>query len=191
MNKRISKLQKKTTDYQCMTMLLAKHDIPGMRRLLAVAFRNGASTAAIITKLNLAIAGVYSPKGGWSEWEYDIAYLVKSIGGPKLLYALQKAAGLPSISTVKENRKPPQLLPCVTTPKEEEMKINIESILGPDGKPPEKLFSELIGQILMIDGAALEELCRYEAFRNVILGHCRECSGDIKTTRYYGGYQYY
>jgi hypothetical protein len=33
-------------------------------------------------------------------------------------------------------------------------------MLGPDGKPsPEKLFREHIGQILIIDGAALEMLC--------------------------------
>ena len=73
------------------------------------------------------------------------------------MYALQKAAGLPSLSTVKHNRKLPRLLPCVSAPTEQEMKFNIESMLGPDGKPaPEKVYRELIGQVLIIDGAALE-----------------------------------
>jgi hypothetical protein len=71
-------------------MLLSKHDVPGLHRLLTVALRNGASIRTVLAKLNQAIAGIYSPRDGWSEREYDIAYLVKSIGGPKLLYALQR-----------------------------------------------------------------------------------------------------
>lgn len=64
------------------------------------------------------------------------------------------------MSTVKRNRNPPQLLPCVSSPSEAEIKFNIHAMLGPDGKPsPEKLFREHIGQILIIDGAALEMLC--------------------------------
>jgi hypothetical protein len=88
MHKRVSQLQKRTTDYQQITMLLSKHDIPGLCRLITVALRNGASTQTLLSKLNQAIAGVYSPQGNWSQREHDIAFLVKSIGGPKLLYAL-------------------------------------------------------------------------------------------------------
>ena len=63
-------------------MLLSKNDIGGLKRILAVAFRNGASPKKILTLLDQSIANVYAPHGGWSEHEYDIAFLVKSIGGP-------------------------------------------------------------------------------------------------------------
>jgi hypothetical protein len=130
--------------------------------------------------LEKAIAGLYSPCGGWSKREYDIAFLVKAIRGPRLLYAVQKFGQLPALSTIKQNCIIPQLLPSATTPSEEEMSINITSFLGPDGKPPPTLIlSKHPGQVLILDGAALEELGRWEALRNIILGLCREHSGHL------------
>jgi hypothetical protein len=133
--------------------------------------------------LEQAIAGVYSPCGNWSTRGYNIAFLTKAIGGPQLLYALQKFRNLPSLSSVRHNRKIPSLLPSVTTPSQKEMSINITSFLGPDGKSASALHNgEHPGQVLILDGAALEELGQWEASRNVILGLCREHSSNINLT---------
>jgi len=54
-------------------------------------------------------------------------------------------------------------------------------MLGPDGKPPpEQVFRELPGQVLILDGAAIEELGHWEALQNLILELCREHSGNLK-----------
>jgi hypothetical protein len=61
------------------------------------------------------------------------------------------------------------------------MSTNITSMLGPDGKPPpEQAFRELPGQVLILDGAAMEELGCWEALQNLILGLCKEHSGNLK-----------
>ena len=68
-------------------MLLAQNRIAGVSHLLATALRNGAGLETIGARLQDAISGTYSPRASWSDREYDIAFLVKAIGGPRLLYA--------------------------------------------------------------------------------------------------------
>ena len=63
-------------------MLLGTHDVPGLRRLLAVALRRGISAHGLVLRLEQAIQGIYKPRGGYSRRDYDIAFLVKAIGGP-------------------------------------------------------------------------------------------------------------
>ena len=76
-------------------MLIATKDIPGLCRLISAALRCGSSAERIVELIQKAIAGIYVPQG-FSNRDLDIAFLVKAIGGPRLLYALQKSYGLPS-----------------------------------------------------------------------------------------------
>ena len=75
-------------------MLLGKHDVPGLRHLIAAALRRGISAHHLVLHLQQAINGVYRPHSRFNERDFDIAFLVKAIGGPRLLYALQKFMAL-------------------------------------------------------------------------------------------------
>lgn len=182
MQRKMWTMHKRLTNYERMIMLLSKNDVVGLRRLLAVQLNNGASPQVILAQLERAITGVYAPRGGWTNREYDIAFIAKALGGPRLLFALNHALGLPSTSTV-QGRRIRRLLTSRKKPDTAEIQDNITSILGPGGrKPPTLVNGRRLGQQLMIDGIALEEVCRYDSSRNCIIGLCREHSDAMKLT---------
>ncbi|KAG5633966.1 hypothetical protein H0H81_004150, partial [Sphagnurus paluster] len=159
-----------------MVNLIAQNRISGVSRIISTALHDGASAEAICRKLDDAIEGCYAPRK-WSQREIDIAFLVKAHGGPRLLYALQKAEGYPSRRTLHRQKIIPELKISIGVPSEDEMKANIIAFLGELGRKP-PIFPE-IGQILMIDGVALEEACRYDHSRLSVVGLCREHSNNI------------
>jgi hypothetical protein len=160
-------------------MLLAQHKIAGVSRLLSVAIRNGASIESVCVKLHHAITGVYSPKSGWTSRELDVAFLVKAIGGPRLLYTLQKAEGYPSLSTLRRRRPIRPLRVSVAIPNQAEIKQNITLLFGDGGRVPPTSLE--VGQVVVIDGAAIEEAIRYDFQEKKLLGLCREHSEHLKT----------
>ncbi|KAI0066999.1 hypothetical protein BV25DRAFT_1897244 [Artomyces pyxidatus] len=182
-NRKTQSAHKKINNHQRITKLIANNNIRGLHRLLAVSLRNGAGTNAIIRQIERSVDGLYSPRGGFSDREYAIAYLAKSLGGPFLLNALYKAEGYPSVSTVAQRYRIPRLMPSSTTPSRHDMESNVTSFFGPDGKqaPTQRTSGLLPGLILQVDGVALEERCRYDAPRNCIVGLCREHSHTVST----------
>ena len=107
---------------------------------------------------------------------------MKAIGGPRLLYALQKSYGFPLEPTICRRQKIPHLLSAISTPSKEENDQNISTFLNPAIKPPPLLVNGVIpGNVVMFDGVALEEKCRYCPERNQIMGLCREHSARVKT----------
>ncbi|KAJ3806721.1 hypothetical protein EV368DRAFT_26331, partial [Lentinula lateritia] len=77
-------------------MMLANHDFPALQHLLSVALCHGASANHIIEKLQQLLDKLYSPQGGFTQRDLDIAFIAKALGGRYLLYALTKGMGLPS-----------------------------------------------------------------------------------------------
>lgn len=179
LKRKVASLERKVDDQGRIIMLLSKEKIAGVSRILAVAIRNKASASTIYDKLQYAVLRVYSPQGGWSQKELDIAYLIKAFGGPRLLYSLQIAEGYPSLSTLRSQKITPELIVSLRAPHESEISANITSFLGPTTgrKAPS---NPKVGQVLMIDGVALEEVGRYDLKRNGVLGLCREHSGGLK-----------
>lgn len=106
-------------------MMLSLNDVAGLRRLLGAAHRKGASPAKICSLLERAITGLYRPRGGFSKRDLDIGFLVKAIGGPRLLYALGKSHGLASWRTVNCHINIPRLLPLVGIPSAHEISQNM------------------------------------------------------------------
>ena len=159
-------------------MLLSQNKIAGVSRLLAASLRMRVSPETIGMQLQLAISGSYSPHSGWSDREYDIAFLVKAIGGPRLLYAMQQVEGYPSLSTLRRRKPIPELVVSPGIPNAMEMKSNISSFLGVKERPPPK--SKMVGQVVVVDGVALEELARFDLKRNNVIGLCREHSDQVK-----------
>ena len=97
-------------------MMLSLNDVAGLHCLLSAAHRRGASPAKICSLLEHAVAGLYRPRGGFVKCDLDIAFLVKAIGGPRLLYTLGKSHGLASWRTVKHHLKIPKLIPSIGIP---------------------------------------------------------------------------
>ncbi|KAJ7835785.1 hypothetical protein B0H13DRAFT_1652491 [Mycena leptocephala] len=137
----------------------------------------------LLAILERAFRKVYRVRGGFSKRELDISFLVKAIGGPKLLYALQKSLGLASLSTIRRNHQVPKLVASIGTPTKEDIHSNIGAFFNPDIKPAPVFpnCSELPGNVLMFDGVALETRLRYCPERDAILGLCREHSNRVNT----------
>ena len=154
-------------------MLMSQQKIAGVSRILATALRNGASPTAIHEKLEMAISGTYSPCSGWTDQDMDVAFLIKAAAGSHLLYALQHEDGYPSRTTLYRCKKIPELCVSPQSPGEDEIKANIKTFLGSETgrKPPKDI---LIGQTVMIDGLALEEVPRHDLKHDCVLGLCRE-----------------
>jgi hypothetical protein len=123
------------SDHKQILMLLSSNDVANVRRLLAAALHRGASAQTICTILTHAISGSYVPQGGFVQHDFDIALLVKSIGGPRLLYALQRSHGIPSWRTVGHNTKIPRLLPSIAAPTSDEIGANITTFFDHSVKP--------------------------------------------------------
>ena len=117
----------------------------------------------------------------FNQRDHDLAFLVQSIAGPRLLYALQKSYGFVSTTTVQRSTKVPRLLLSVGVPAAEEMRKNMTSFLDPSVKPPLPSASSgnIPGNILMFDGVALESKCRYCPRRDCVIGLCREHSKNV------------
>ncbi|KAJ6609768.1 hypothetical protein B0H10DRAFT_2295284 [Mycena sp. CBHHK59/15] len=175
-------LHRKLTDHQRIMMLLTSDDVPALRCILVSALKRGASPQVIYSLLERAIAGLFTARGGFTDRDLDIAFLVKSIGGPRLLYALQKSHGLASRSTVMRNQAIPRLQTSIATPSREEIDANISALLNPLIKPPpvQSGHEKLVGHAVMFDGVALETKCRYCPHRNAILGLFWEHSDRVK-----------
>ncbi|KAF8151692.1 hypothetical protein B0H34DRAFT_618278, partial [Crassisporium funariophilum] len=180
LRRKADRLKKKVTDYQRMVMLLSQNKIAGVSQILAVAVRNGASPEAICTRLDWAISRTYAPHSGWSDRELDVAFLVKAIGGPRLLYALQKAEAYPSLTTLRRRKVIPEVTPSLEIPSDEEINSNISALLGEKGRKPPK--NPKCGQVVMIDGVAIEQGIRFDSSRISALGLCREHSAAVKVT---------
>jgi hypothetical protein len=179
-NRRIAHLSERLNDYQRIVMLTSQHKIAGVARILSVALRNGGSPKTICTKLHRAIDGTYSPHSDWTPREFDVAFLIKAIGGPRLLYSLQKAEGYPSLSTLRARKPIPELIVSAGTPTKDEISANISALLGENGrKPPTKQSRQVQ---IVIDGAAIEEGVRFDFKQRSLVGLCCEHSQDIKTS---------
>ncbi|KAH6916539.1 hypothetical protein BKA70DRAFT_1502864, partial [Coprinopsis sp. MPI-PUGE-AT-0042] len=172
-------MKRQLSDFQRILMLLAKNDIPGLRRLLAGGLKHGASPRVLVDLLERAVKGLRTAKG-FSERDYDIALIAKALGGPRLLYALQKAYGLPSQTTLRNHQRIPTMLTSVGVLTKDEVKANIQTFFQPDVKPPSK--DPRVGNTLMFDGIALEAQCSYCPKRDKVLGLCREHSHRVNTS---------
>ena len=170
-----SRLTRRLDDYDRLFFHIAASDYKNVSQVLRVALKNGSSPATIISKIQLAIEKKYTPHPGVDELALDLGYLVKAIGGPKLLFALNRALALPSYRTIGCHRKVPQLIPAILTPSYENTSMNISTFFNQQERPP----SVPVGHSILIDGVALEERCRYLHSSDCVTGLCREHAGVL------------
>lgn len=90
-------------------MLFASNEIAGLQYLLTAALRQGVGAQTVLGLLECAIVGLYRPRGGFTTCDLNISFLVKSLGGLQLLYALQRSHGLASYTTITQHNPIPHL----------------------------------------------------------------------------------
>ncbi|KAJ3911479.1 hypothetical protein F5877DRAFT_20743, partial [Lentinula edodes] len=180
LEKQLENSRRRNTQYKRIMTFLAEYDVSGLRRLLATSLRRGASPSFVFRRLEDCINQMYSPRGNFSRRDYDIAFIAKSLGGPRLLYALQKAFGLPSRTALSKNAHVPELRPCISKPSEEEIDYNISTLFDSNvRKAPMSDSLKRAGKVLMMDGIAVEEVCRYCPARDKACGLCREHGNTV------------
>ncbi|KAJ7022046.1 hypothetical protein C8F04DRAFT_972033 [Mycena alexandri] len=95
---------------------------------------------------------------------------MKRFAGRKGVYALSKALGLPSASTIWAS-KPLRLLPSVAVPMAEEIATNIHTFFGATSYTSAQ---PVCGHALMVDGVHLSQRACWYRPSNQIIGLCRE-----------------
>ncbi|KAG6820014.1 hypothetical protein H0H93_006478 [Arthromyces matolae] len=176
LRRRVLNLQIKVTDYQRFTVLLASRNITRLRHLVCSLLRHGNSIKSIVVQLERATGDVAIGRSNderWTDRELDLALLARSLGGPKLLYALQKAQGYPSDRTLRRQRPLISLQGSLKCPTASDIGRNLTDFLS------HITFGSGPGPMqIMIDDVALDERLRYNGDRNSVIGVCREHSNE-------------
>ena len=93
------RIGRKLEGFKKVMMFLGENDVPGVRRVLGQALKDGKSPFAVMNTLRAAFEGRYHARGH-NQDDLDLAIPVMRVGGPALLYALSKSLSLPSITSV-------------------------------------------------------------------------------------------
>ena len=132
--------------------------------------KTGSSPSTMVMKLSDAVHGIYTPRPTASHFDVDLAYLTQSIGGPRLLFAMNRSFNLPSYRSLMRRQKVPVLGPSTSAPSFPEVNENIEHFFCEQQRPN----TAICGHSLLVDGVALEEKGRYLRSTDSIIGICRE-----------------
>ena len=132
--------------------------------------KNGSSPSAMVLKLTNAVHKIYTPHPAPNDFDIDLACLTQSIGGPRLLLAMNRTFNLPSYRSLMRRQTVPVLVPSLSSPSFVEVSTNIEHFFCEQQQPN----MSTCGHSLLVDGVALEEKCRYLRSIDSIASVCRE-----------------
>jgi len=163
-------ISRKSSDWERLARHISVFDYKNVAAVLSVAMRNGSSPSAMVMKLSNAIHGIYTPHPTPSQFDIDLAYLTQSIGGPRLLFAMNRSFNLPSYRSLMRRQTIPVLVPSLFSPSFLEVNANVEHFFCDHQQPN----TSTCGHSLLVDGVALEEKCRYLRSSDSIVGVCRE-----------------
>ncbi|KZP08632.1 hypothetical protein FIBSPDRAFT_761107, partial [Athelia psychrophila] len=152
-------------------MAIANQDIPRLRQTMRVALSKGVSMEHLIRILQDTSNGVYRARGN-DQTDINLVALVHHIGGSKLLYAVAHATGLPSLQTLKRNRKLKVIRPSSGPIRPSDIAHNLASIFGEPTAPSND--QTLVSHSILFDEISLDERARYFRWNNEIGGLCRE-----------------
>jgi hypothetical protein len=172
------------SDERRLMCILSTRDVSGLRRLMAAAVKRGLDAHGIIKLIECSLEGKYHPQGGFSQRDLDIAFIVKSIGGPRLMYVLNHSHGLPSAREVSRKAKATRILTSVGVPSAAEAHFNIGSVLNPSTRPAPVSLPHWLsapGNALMVDDIALDPSLRHDPWRNCAVGLGREHAASVET----------
>ncbi|KAK7006881.1 hypothetical protein R3P38DRAFT_3213632 [Favolaschia claudopus] len=175
MARKVSRTTARMSDHKRLLMAMSTCDIPRLNMLIRVGIKQRAGPNELIKRIAGAVSTL-NPTGyrtrSYTDTDKKFMRCMKHLAGRKGVYALSKALGLPSMSTIRAS-KPLRLLPSVSAPKPAEIGTNISTFFGPES--PNSKFSSA-GHVLMIDGLHLSQRACWHRGSNQILGLCREHS---------------
>ncbi|KAJ7758390.1 hypothetical protein B0H16DRAFT_1689376 [Mycena metata] len=181
MTKKAARSTSRMSDHKRLIMALSTCDIPRLSTLMRVAAKQRAGPKEMIKRIADAATGLspngYSPKS-FTDTEKKLMRCMKRFAGRKGVYALSKALGMPSSSTIRASN-PLRLLPSVAAPKAEDIGTNIRTFFGAGS--PNSVFPPT-GHTLMIDGIHLSQRACWHRGTNQIIGLCREHSEPFDLT---------
>ncbi|KAH7926994.1 hypothetical protein BV22DRAFT_1103933 [Leucogyrophana mollusca] len=159
----------KLDEYRELFMLVAENNIPHLQQLFQVWMRHGASLRTVINKLGETIEKVYRARG-FNKSDMDLALLVYRLGGRRLLFAMRKAIGLPSLRTLRNHIEFTSIMPTIGTINSEQFVHNIKSIVF-QGREKSSHTARR-GTSLSIDECACTQRATYFKEYNAVGGLC-------------------
>ncbi|KAJ7849681.1 hypothetical protein B0H14DRAFT_3866837 [Mycena olivaceomarginata] len=175
MTKKAARSTSRMGDQKRLIMALSTCDIPRLSTLMRVAAKQRVGPKEMIKRIsdaaNTLSPGGYRPKS-FTDTEKKLMRCMKRFAGRKGVYALSKALGLPSASTVRASI-PLRILPSIAAPKPQEIGTNIRTFFG--AASPNSTLPRA-GHTLMIDGVHLSQRACWHRPTNQIIGLCREHS---------------
>ncbi|KIJ10024.1 hypothetical protein PAXINDRAFT_29854, partial [Paxillus involutus ATCC 200175] len=95
LSRKLSTMIRRLTDSKRLIMAIGSCNYSRVSQLISVSLQQGASWQAIVQMIQ-GVVEKLSRSRGYTVEDFNIARLVKTIGGPKLHYALHHALGIPS-----------------------------------------------------------------------------------------------
>ncbi|KAF5342231.1 hypothetical protein D9611_002091 [Ephemerocybe angulata] len=162
----------KLAHFDQIVVCIAQKNLRQASRILHRSLKRGDSLARTLDRLVSAANGKGKERAEWTEYDLDVANLIRLEGGPRLLYAMAKSDGYASRTTLARRRPIPEIKPSMGIPSAADVSANINSLLGARGRkaPPDPA----VGQVLMVDDVSLNEYSRYNEADNNVVGLCRE-----------------
>lgn len=169
-------LRNRNDDLKRLINLIANNELARVNVIIKTCLKQKVGVNGIIERLNDAIARVYSCKS-YSEVEFDAGVLVLRIGGPRLIYALNKLGLLPSRSVITNSLRLNissiyfSLNSCV----EDIIKHNMELVLSNnDNNEAKPSFYSL-----KMDEIVIDERVRWNPKNNEIIGTCWQHKNEV------------
>ncbi|KIJ36456.1 hypothetical protein M422DRAFT_77421, partial [Sphaerobolus stellatus SS14] len=169
LQRKIGKLLSVIGDHKRFAMAVATHDVPRIHQLVKTAIENNASPREIVRRIENSMAGLMKTCS-YEAKDFDLGLLCWQLGGPKLVYALQRAGVSPALSTIQQHAIKCNVTISIGRPKAVDIQQNIQKFWGTRSAG----FGQTFGHSLLIDEINLEECGRYFPASNIIVGLCRE-----------------
>ncbi|KAF4590061.1 hypothetical protein EYR38_009359 [Pleurotus pulmonarius] len=168
-NTSLNSAHRAVTDHKRLLSAIATEDVNRMKHLVASGIRNRMSAKAILSNISNTIINLRTVKQ-YGQTDLDIAMLIRHYGGRKCLFAMSKALGLPSLSTLNRSAHRSLILPCTGDTKLPLLLANLEASFPVDISP----VPAPSGYCLQIDGVAIRRNVRWIRQLDSIGGLCRE-----------------
>ncbi|CAB1108442.1 unnamed protein product [Ectocarpus sp. CCAP 1310/34] len=175
LKRQASRIGRKLQEYKKVMMFHGDIDIPGVRRVLAQALKDGKSPIAMLGTLEAAFQGRYRARAHTQD-DLDLAMLVLRVGGPSQLFSLSQALCLPSVTSVYVEMKKRHMsfAPCASLKYEilePAVMANLQAVVEVYGGRS-RLFQSQVDEI------AQEKHARHYQNNDTILGLCAQCTGE-------------
>jgi hypothetical protein len=174
-------LQRKLGVHKQIIDLLGRENIPGLRRLIDHSQKRGESEVRLLCKLQAAAAGKIRIRGGYNKQELDLSFLAMHSSG-RFTVAMNRSGNIAAEKTVHKYFRRPQVMVSASMPSMLELNYNISAFFDPNFMTPSAPIAEysdrriLMGITCMFDNVAVEQRCRWDPVRDVVIGFCREHS---------------